>query len=87
MTCSTTGTNTRFPSSPATCKFSLQLYRNRLEHYRLFYYIRVGNVQGMTFSINRTTAKESGSVNFLTQKIHLSEQNKGSPVLAHALRR
>ena len=41
----------------------------------------------MTFSINLTTAKESGNVIFLTQKIRFAEQYDGSPELARALRR
>ena len=76
-----------FPLLAGDVQVSLQLYRNISEHYRLFCYTRVGNVQGMTFSINLTTAKESGSVIFLTQKIRFAEQYEGSPVLARALRR
>lgn len=44
---------------------SLQLYRNISDHYRLFAFTRAGDVEGMTFSVNLTTKKESGNIIFL----------------------
>lgn len=66
---------------------SLQLYLNSAQHYRLFCYTRMGNTQGMTFSLNLTTEKESANVIFLTQKIRFAEQYEGSAQRAQAHRR
>jgi len=56
-------------------ELSLQLYENISYHYRLFAFTRIGNIQGMTFSINLTTQKESNNVIYLIQKIKFSEQS------------
>ena len=48
---------------------SLQLYMNVSDHHRLFCYTRMGQVQGMTFSINLTTERESDRIIYLTQKV------------------
>ena len=76
-----------FPLLEGVLQISLQLYQNSADHYRLFCYTRMGNTQGMVFSLNLTTEKESGSVIYLTQKIKFAEQYQGSPVLAQAHRR
>lgn len=66
---------------------SLQLYETLAEHCRLFCYTKMSGIEGMTFSINLTTSKETGDVIYLTQKIRFSEQYKGSQELAQAHRR
>jgi hypothetical protein len=66
---------------------SLQLYENNRDHYRLFCYTRFNNTQGMTFSVNLTTEKESDDIIYLTQKIKFAEQYKGDKELAQAHRR
>ncbi len=66
---------------------SLQLYENINNHYRLFCFTRFGNIQGMTFSVNLTTEKESENVIYLTQKIKFAERYVGSQELAQAHRR
>ncbi|HET9502655.1 MAG TPA: HNH endonuclease signature motif containing protein [Hymenobacter sp.] len=66
---------------------SLQLYENIAGHHRLFCYTRIGNKQGMAFSVNLTTEKEGDNVIYLTQKIKFVEQYKGSTNLAQAHRR
>lgn len=48
-------------------QISLQLYLNEMDHYRLFAYTRINDVEGMTFTINLTTQKESENVIFLTR--------------------
>lgn len=55
-------------------QLSLQLYENISNHFRLFAFTRAGKTQGMTFSINLTTEKESDNIIFLTQKIKFSER-------------
>jgi hypothetical protein len=76
-----------FPIFDGELQVSLQLYKNVSNHYRLFCYTRIHDIQGMPFSLNLTTQKESNNVIFLTQKIKLSEQYVGSPQLAQAHRR
>ncbi|GAB2961779.1 hypothetical protein GCM10027048_32590 [Hymenobacter coalescens] len=76
-----------FPLLQGVLQVSMQLYMNSADHYRLFCYTRVGNTQGMVFSLNLTTEKESGGVIYLTQKIRFAEQYQGSPRLAQAHRR
>jgi hypothetical protein len=66
---------------------SLQLYENINNHYRLFCFTRIGNNQGLTFSVNLTTEKESENVIYLTQKIKFAERYEGSQELAQAHRR
>lgn len=66
---------------------SLQLYENVNNHFRLFCYTRINGKQGMTFSVNLTTEKESANIIYLTQKIKFSEQYKGNAKLAQAHRR
>lgn len=68
-------------------QLSLQLYENTNSHYRLFAYTRLGSIEGMTFSVNLTTEKETDNVIFLTQKIKFAEQYEGSEKLAQAHRR
>lgn len=65
---------------------SLQLYENANNHFRLFCYTRINGKQGMTFSVNLTTEKESANIIYLTQKIKFSEQFKGNAKLAQAHR-
>ncbi|RYE39404.1 MAG: HNH endonuclease [Sphingobacteriales bacterium] len=76
-----------FPILQGDLQVSLQLYENNLGHYRLFAYTRMNNNQGMTFSLNLTTEKESENVIYLTQKIKFAEQYEGSEKLAQAHRR
>ena len=66
---------------------SLQLYESLLGHYRLFAYSRIGNVQGMLFSVNLTTEKECDKTIFLTQKIKFSEQGLGDKTISAVKRR
>lgn len=66
---------------------SLQLYENINNHYRLFCFTRFGKNQGLTFSVNLTTEKESENVIYLTQKIKFTERYEGSKKLAQAHRR
>lgn len=76
-----------FPIMQGDLQVSLQLYENNLNHYRLFCFTRINNKQGMTFSVNLTTEKESDNVIYLTQKIKFAEQYEGSNKLAQAHRR
>ncbi len=76
-----------FPILQGDLQVSLQLYENISNHYRLFCYTRINNYQGMTFSVNLTTEKESENVIYLTQKIKFAEQYEGSNKLAQAHRR
>ena len=76
-----------FPLLEGVLQVSMQLYLNSAGHYRLFCYTRMGDTQGMVFSLNLTTKKESGSVIYLTQKIRFAEQYQVSPLLAQAHRR
>lgn len=76
-----------FPIMQGDLQVSLQLYENTSNHYRLFCYTRINNKQGMTFSVNLTTEKESENVIYLTQKIKFAEQYEGSEKLAQAHRR
>jgi HNH endonuclease len=66
---------------------SLQLYLNVLKHYRLFAYTRVDKQQGMTFSVNLTTKKESANAIFLEQALRFSERHPGDINVAAAVRR
>jgi hypothetical protein len=66
---------------------SLQFYYNINDHYRLFCYTRFNDIQGMTFSVNLTTEKESENVIYLTQKIKFAERYTGNAKLAQAHRR
>jgi HNH endonuclease len=66
---------------------SLQLYENTRSHYRLFAYTRINGKEGMTFSVNLTTEKETKNVIYLTQKIKFTEQYDGNENLAKAHRR
>lgn len=76
-----------FPLLEEVLQVSMQLYQNSADHYRLFCYTRMGNTQGMVFSLNLTTQKASGSAIHLTQKIRFAEQYQGSPLLAQDHRR
>lgn len=66
---------------------SMQLYENSAHYYRLFCYTRMGNTQGMVFSLNLTMQKESGSKIHLAQKIKFIEPHPGNPLLAQNHRR
>ncbi len=67
---------------------SLQLYKNISNHYRLFCFTRFnGKHEGMTFSLNLTTEKESDNIIYLTQKLKFSEQYPWDKLLAQAHRR
>ena len=68
-------------------QISLQLYENISGHYRLFAYSKIGNNQGMLFSVNLTTEKESSNTIYLMQKIKFSEQRVGSKKTAALKRR
>lgn len=68
-------------------QLSLQLYENVSNHFRLFAFTRVGNIQGMTFSINLTTERESDNIIFLTQKIKFSELRNDDKEIAALKRR
>lgn len=68
-------------------KISLQLYVNDFEHSRLFCFTSINGKQGMTFSVNLTTAKESKNIIFLTQKIKFAERYTGNEEIASAHRR
>ena len=76
-----------FPILDGDLQVSLQLYENTSDFYRLFCYTKINGKEGMTFSVNLTTEKESDNVIYLTQKIKFSEQYKGSAKLAQAHRR
>ena len=76
-----------FPILDGDLQVSLQLYENVSNHYRLFCFTRINGKQGMTFSVNLTTEKESANVIYLTQKIKFAEQYQGSSQLAQAHRR
>lgn len=76
-----------FPILDGDLQVSLQLYENISSYYRLFCYTRINGKQGMTFSVNLTTEKESKNVIYLTQKIKFAEQYQGSAQLAQAHRR
>ena len=51
-------------------ELSVQLYENENYHYRLFCYTKINGNQGMTFSINLTTEKESKNAIYLRQNIN-----------------
>lgn len=68
-------------------QFSLQLYENLNSHFRLFAFTRLGNIQGMTFSVNLTTEKESENIIFLTQKVKFAERYDGNSKIAQEHRR
>jgi len=76
-----------FPILDGDLQISLQLYENVSIYYRLFCFTRINGKQGMTFSVNLTTEKESENVIYLTQKIKFAEQYQGSSKLAQAHRR
>ncbi len=76
-----------FPILDGDLQVSLQLYENTSDFYRLFCFTKINGKEGMTFSLNLTTEKESDNVIYLTQKIKFSEQYKGSEKLAQAHRR
>ncbi|WP_223649771.1 HNH endonuclease [Hymenobacter psoromatis] len=76
-----------FPIQDGELQVSLQLYENVNNHYRLFCYTKIDKKQGMTFSVNLTTEKESDNVIYLTQKLKFAEQYQGSSQLAQAHRR
>jgi len=76
-----------FPILDGDLQISLQLYENVSNYYRLFCFTRINGKQGMTFSVNLTTEKESENVIYLTQKIKFAEQYQGSSKLAQAHRR
>ena len=67
-------------------EISLQLYENINGHFRLFCFSNINGKDGMTFSVNLTTEKESENVIYLTQKIKFAEQYKGSAQIAKAHR-
>lgn len=68
-------------------KISVQLYINDFEHSRLFCFTSINGKQGMTFSVNLTTSKESKNIIFLTQKIKFAERYTGNEELASGHRR
>ncbi|MCL2773745.1 MAG: HNH endonuclease [Oscillospiraceae bacterium] len=68
-------------------QLSLQLYENVRYHYRLFAFTRIGSIQGMVFSVNLTTQKESNDIIFLTQKIKFTEQHPGDNEMAKITRK
>ena len=76
-----------FPILQGDLQLSLQLYENDRKHYRLFCFTRINKKQGMTFSVNLTTEKESDNAINLTQKIKFAEQYEGNNKLAQAHRR
>lgn len=55
-------------------ELSLQFYLNQRNHYRLFAYSKFQDYNGMTFSINLTTGKESNKEIVLCQKIKFTEK-------------
>ena len=76
-----------FPLLEGVLQVSMQLYVNTADHYRLFCYTRMGSTQGMAFSLNLTTQKQSGSLIHLVQKIRFTEPHPGNPALAQDHRR
>jgi hypothetical protein len=76
-----------FPLQMGNLEISLRLYENDDNHFRLYCLTHFGSKQGMTFSINLTTEKESDDIIFLKQKLKFAEQYKGSQSLAKAHRR
>ena len=76
-----------FPIRDGDLQVSLQLYLNVSDHYRLFCYTRMRQVQGMTFSINLTTERESERIIYLTQKLKFAERYDGDEEIAQAHRR
>lgn len=76
-----------FPIRDGDLQVSLQLYMNVSGHHRLFCYTRMGQVQGMTFSINLTTERESDRIIYLTQKLKFAERYDGDEETARAHRR
>lgn len=66
---------------------SLQLYKNTLNHYRLFCFTKFKKSQGLTFSLNLTTEKQSASIIYLSQKLKFAEHYNGNEQLAKAHRR
>lgn len=76
-----------FPILDGELQVSLQLYKNASHFYRLFCFTKINGKQGLTFSLNLTTEKESENVIYLTQKIKFVEPYKGSAQLAQAHRR
>lgn len=55
-------------------QLSVQLYENQSGHYRLYCFTKINGIQGMTFSLNLTTAK-AGTKIPLRQKIKFTEQH------------
>ena len=76
-----------FPLLMGDLQVSLQLYKNSNNHYRLFCYSYFNGKQGLLFSMNLTTEKESEEVVFLTQNLKFAEHYVGSQELAKAHRR
>lgn len=76
-----------FPILDGDLQVSIQLYENISNYYRLFCFTRINGKQGLTFSLNLTTEKESANVIYLTQKIKFAEQYQGNTQLAKAHRR
>lgn len=76
-----------FPILDGDLQVSLQLYENTSNYYRLFCFTRINGKEGLVFSVNLTTEKESANVIYLTQKIKFAEQYQGSTKLAQAHRR
>ena len=76
-----------FPIRDGDLQISLQLYMNVSDHHRLFCYTRMGQIQGMTFSINLTTERESDRIVYLTQKLKFAERYDGDDGIARAHRR
>ncbi|MFL5763901.1 MAG: HNH endonuclease [Bacteroidia bacterium] len=66
---------------------SLQLYKNINGHFKFYCCTKFGHENGVTFSVNLTTSKESSNIIYLTQKIKFSEQYEGNGTLAQAHRR
>lgn len=54
---------------------SLQLYENVSNHHRLFCYTRVGDTQGMTFSMNLTTGRCTDGKIALRQRIKFADRH------------
>ncbi len=76
-----------FPILDGDLQVSLQLYENTSNYYRLYCFTRINGKEGLVFSVNLTTEKESANVIYLTQKIKFAEQYQGSTKLAQAHRR
>ena len=68
-------------------EISLQLSLNVNEHYKFRAVTRINKTEGVVFSVNLTTQKESKNIIYLTNKIKFSETYKGNDKLAKTYRR